>query len=254
MTGLWQVSGRSELDFDELVRLDFLYLERWSVFLDLTILLKTMPGRDPRPGRLVGHASVGCLSGASLPLPLRADGAARAAPEVQGLGAGGALVLREPARADGGLRAGLLASCCRVADIPDYPLFLLVGLIVWVFFSPGAAGRRAEPGDQRAAGAQGALPARDDPRLGGHRAARDLPRDARRGGPGGAGRARVARPGAGAAAADRGPALRAGARASRWRSRCCTPTTATSSRCSAPRCCRGSSSRRSSCRSRTCPA
>ncbi|HEX6584223.1 MAG TPA: sugar transferase, partial [Thermoleophilaceae bacterium] len=31
MTGLWQVSGRSELDFDELVRLDFLYLERWSV-------------------------------------------------------------------------------------------------------------------------------------------------------------------------------------------------------------------------------
>ena len=43
MTGLWQVSGRAELDFDELVRLDFLYLERWSVFLDLTILLKTLP-------------------------------------------------------------------------------------------------------------------------------------------------------------------------------------------------------------------
>ena len=43
MTGLWQVSGRSELDFDELVRLDFLYLERWSVFLDLAIILKTVP-------------------------------------------------------------------------------------------------------------------------------------------------------------------------------------------------------------------
>jgi exopolysaccharide biosynthesis polyprenyl glycosylphosphotransferase len=43
ITGLWQVSGRSELDFDELVRLDFLYLENWSVFLDLTILLKTIP-------------------------------------------------------------------------------------------------------------------------------------------------------------------------------------------------------------------
>jgi exopolysaccharide biosynthesis polyprenyl glycosylphosphotransferase len=43
MTGLWQVSGRSELDFDDLVRLDFLYLERWSVFLDLSILLKTGP-------------------------------------------------------------------------------------------------------------------------------------------------------------------------------------------------------------------
>ncbi len=44
MTGLWQVSsGREELDFDDLVRLDFLYLERWSVFLDLAILAKTLP-------------------------------------------------------------------------------------------------------------------------------------------------------------------------------------------------------------------
>jgi exopolysaccharide biosynthesis polyprenyl glycosylphosphotransferase len=43
MTGLWQVSGRAELDFDDLVRLDFLYLERWSVFLDFAILLKTLP-------------------------------------------------------------------------------------------------------------------------------------------------------------------------------------------------------------------
>jgi exopolysaccharide biosynthesis polyprenyl glycosylphosphotransferase len=43
ITGLWQVAGRAELDFDDLVRLDFLYLERWSVFLDLSILLKTIP-------------------------------------------------------------------------------------------------------------------------------------------------------------------------------------------------------------------
>jgi exopolysaccharide biosynthesis polyprenyl glycosylphosphotransferase len=43
ITGLWQVSGRAELNFDELVRLDFLYLETWSVFLDLSILLKTLP-------------------------------------------------------------------------------------------------------------------------------------------------------------------------------------------------------------------
>src|SRR3954469_11658017 len=50
MTGLWQVSGRSELDFDELVRLDFLYLERWSVWLDLTILLKTVPAVIRRHG------------------------------------------------------------------------------------------------------------------------------------------------------------------------------------------------------------
>jgi exopolysaccharide biosynthesis polyprenyl glycosylphosphotransferase len=43
ITGLWQVSGRSELDFDDLVRLDFLYLEQWSVSLDLAILLRTIP-------------------------------------------------------------------------------------------------------------------------------------------------------------------------------------------------------------------
>lgn len=43
ITGLWQVSGRSDLDFDDLVRLDFLYLERWSVFLDLSIIIKTIP-------------------------------------------------------------------------------------------------------------------------------------------------------------------------------------------------------------------
>ena len=43
ITGLWQVSGRSELDFDELVHLDFIYLERWSLALDLTIILKTIP-------------------------------------------------------------------------------------------------------------------------------------------------------------------------------------------------------------------
>jgi len=50
ITGLWQVSGRSELDFDDLVRLDFLYLERWSVGLDLTILFKTVPAVFTRRG------------------------------------------------------------------------------------------------------------------------------------------------------------------------------------------------------------
>jgi len=50
ITGLWQVSGRAELDFDDLVRLDFLYLERWSVFLDLSILLKTIPAVFSRRG------------------------------------------------------------------------------------------------------------------------------------------------------------------------------------------------------------
>ena len=50
MTGLWQVSGRAELDFDDLVRLDFLYLERWSVGLDLAILIKTVPAVLSRRG------------------------------------------------------------------------------------------------------------------------------------------------------------------------------------------------------------
>jgi exopolysaccharide biosynthesis polyprenyl glycosylphosphotransferase len=50
ITGLWQVSGRSDLDFDDLVRLDFLYLERWSVFLDLSIILKTLPAVLSRRG------------------------------------------------------------------------------------------------------------------------------------------------------------------------------------------------------------
>ncbi len=50
ITGLWQVSGRAELDFDDLVRLDFLYLEQWSMFLDLSILLKTIPAVLSRRG------------------------------------------------------------------------------------------------------------------------------------------------------------------------------------------------------------
>jgi exopolysaccharide biosynthesis polyprenyl glycosylphosphotransferase len=43
MTGLWQVSGRIDLSFDDLVRLDFYYIENWSIWLDITILAKTLP-------------------------------------------------------------------------------------------------------------------------------------------------------------------------------------------------------------------
>jgi lipopolysaccharide/colanic/teichoic acid biosynthesis glycosyltransferase len=43
MTGLWQVSGRSELTFDEMVMLDIYYIENWSPWLDLWILFKTVP-------------------------------------------------------------------------------------------------------------------------------------------------------------------------------------------------------------------
>ena len=41
ITGLWQVSGRSELDFDDLVRLDFYYVENWSFWLDIEIIART---------------------------------------------------------------------------------------------------------------------------------------------------------------------------------------------------------------------
>jgi len=43
LTGLWQISGRSDLSFDDLVRLDFYYLENWSIWLDITILARTIP-------------------------------------------------------------------------------------------------------------------------------------------------------------------------------------------------------------------
>ena len=43
VTGLWQISGRSNLGFDDLVRLDFFYLENWSIWLDISILVKTVP-------------------------------------------------------------------------------------------------------------------------------------------------------------------------------------------------------------------
>lgn len=43
MTGLWQVSGRSGLTFDEMVRLDLFYIENWSVSLDITLMLRTIP-------------------------------------------------------------------------------------------------------------------------------------------------------------------------------------------------------------------
>jgi exopolysaccharide biosynthesis polyprenyl glycosylphosphotransferase len=43
VTGLWQVSGRSELTFDEMVMLDLYYIEHWSPWLDVWIMLKTIP-------------------------------------------------------------------------------------------------------------------------------------------------------------------------------------------------------------------
>jgi exopolysaccharide biosynthesis polyprenyl glycosylphosphotransferase len=43
LTGLWQVSGRSDLSFEEMVKLDLYYAENWSPAMDLRIILKTIP-------------------------------------------------------------------------------------------------------------------------------------------------------------------------------------------------------------------
>ena len=43
LTGMWQVSGRSLLSFDETVLLDLYYVENWSFWLDCKILLRTIP-------------------------------------------------------------------------------------------------------------------------------------------------------------------------------------------------------------------
>jgi exopolysaccharide biosynthesis polyprenyl glycosylphosphotransferase len=50
MTGLWQISGRSGLAFDDLVRLDFTYIENWSLWLDISIIVKTLPAVLSRRG------------------------------------------------------------------------------------------------------------------------------------------------------------------------------------------------------------
>lgn len=43
ITGLWQVSGRSRLSFEEMALLDLYYIEHWSILLDLEILMETVP-------------------------------------------------------------------------------------------------------------------------------------------------------------------------------------------------------------------
>ena len=43
ITGLWQVSGRNRLPFDEMVRMDLYYIENWSLLLDLKIIMQTLP-------------------------------------------------------------------------------------------------------------------------------------------------------------------------------------------------------------------
>lgn len=43
ITGLWQVSGRSDVSYDERIRLDMYYIRNWSIWLDIQLLLRTLP-------------------------------------------------------------------------------------------------------------------------------------------------------------------------------------------------------------------
>jgi lipopolysaccharide/colanic/teichoic acid biosynthesis glycosyltransferase len=43
LTGMWQVSGRSDASFEEYVRLDLYYVDNWSLWTDLAIVAKTVP-------------------------------------------------------------------------------------------------------------------------------------------------------------------------------------------------------------------
>jgi len=48
LTGLWQVSGRSDLSWDDTVRLDLYYVDNWSLLQDLMIMMRTV-GAIVRP-------------------------------------------------------------------------------------------------------------------------------------------------------------------------------------------------------------
>jgi lipopolysaccharide/colanic/teichoic acid biosynthesis glycosyltransferase len=43
ITGLWQVSGRNDISFEEMVKLDYVYVTNWSLWWDIKILFQTIP-------------------------------------------------------------------------------------------------------------------------------------------------------------------------------------------------------------------
>ena len=53
ITGLWQVLGRNDIPFDEMVKLDYLYVTNWSLWWDMKILCQTDPGRARQARRVL---------------------------------------------------------------------------------------------------------------------------------------------------------------------------------------------------------
>ena len=43
MTGLWQVLGRNDIPFEEMTKLDYLYVTNWSLYHDLKLIVRTIP-------------------------------------------------------------------------------------------------------------------------------------------------------------------------------------------------------------------
>jgi lipopolysaccharide/colanic/teichoic acid biosynthesis glycosyltransferase len=50
ITGLWQITSRLDEDFDHRAELDLAYIDRWSIWLDLSIVLRTIPAVLRKPG------------------------------------------------------------------------------------------------------------------------------------------------------------------------------------------------------------
>ena len=50
LTGLWQVLGRTNIPFDEMVKLDYMYVTNWSLWTDMRLMLRTFPAVLTRRG------------------------------------------------------------------------------------------------------------------------------------------------------------------------------------------------------------
>src|SRR3954463_2394900 len=50
LTGLWQVLGRTNIPFEEMIKLDYLYVTNWSLWTDVRLILRTLPAVVTRRG------------------------------------------------------------------------------------------------------------------------------------------------------------------------------------------------------------